>query len=91
MHKGTRIALPAGAPLVYTSRVGDHGISGGNTVELADACISSLLTKLDLPEKHLSFICGELPLGGLRFSKCTIIFLAKLDALFCVSVYLSYN
>ena len=38
MHKCTGIALHAGAPLVYTSRVGDHGISDGNIVELADAC-----------------------------------------------------
>ena len=60
MRKGERIAIPVGAPLVYSiSDVGETHLSGGRAADLANQCINLLLDKLGLPENHLSYLVGK--------------------------------
>ena len=61
MRKGERIAIPVGAPLVYSisDEEGKAYLSGGRSADLANQCINLLLDKLGLPENHLSYLVGK--------------------------------
>lgn len=62
VNKGQRLAIPAGAPVVYHCEVqegGDIEVVGGSAVELANNVVDTILQRLDLPEQHLSYLAGK--------------------------------
>jgi len=72
VQNGMRVAVPVGAPLVYHEPEGEEVFSGGeeeedadlqmiggSAVELADSIVTSIQTKLSLPDEYLGNIVGK--------------------------------